>query len=267
VKTHLWGLESVRLGHRGAGMNSVVALGGNAELQRGDKPDAGVQVVHMRTAGQALAPLVSEHEVLICRVNGPQVGMLASERGSGRTLTRSSPLDDLVTQTAVDATDSAFGSPTKFVEPGHPKEQVVKMAGRAGGSVAVDGDYSHRVVASPEPLRIIERSSVAGRLDSAMVICPGRGGTAVTESSDHRLARVETAVDKYYVAAVPAITAGGDPLIVRTDVPAVMTSFRIADRRPRRAGRNRRYHRIANHTTRHATASRDRQANQPRTRS
>ncbi|MDT7574560.1 MAG: carbamate kinase, partial [Pseudonocardiales bacterium] len=35
----------------------MVALGGNALLERGEKPDAGVQLRHVRTAAEALAPL------------------------------------------------------------------------------------------------------------------------------------------------------------------------------------------------------------------
>jgi hypothetical protein len=38
------------------------ALGGNALLQHGDKPDAGIQLEHVRQAAQALAPLAWRHE-------------------------------------------------------------------------------------------------------------------------------------------------------------------------------------------------------------
>jgi carbamate kinase len=54
----------------------VVALGGNALLQRGEKPDAAVQLRHLHTAAQVLAPLAHEHELLICHATGPLVGLL-----------------------------------------------------------------------------------------------------------------------------------------------------------------------------------------------
>jgi len=38
-------------------MRIVGALGGNVLLQRGDRPDAGVQLVHVRAAAEALAPI------------------------------------------------------------------------------------------------------------------------------------------------------------------------------------------------------------------
>lgn len=235
-------------------MRIVVALGGNALVQRGDKPDAGVQLVHVRAAALALAPLANEHEVLICHGNGPQVGMLALESASDTSLTRPYPLDDLVaqtqgmigywliqslrnagvskpilsliTQTVVDADDPAFGAPTKFVGPGYSKEQAKKLADRHGWTVAADADHWRRVVASPEPQRIVEQESVTGLLDTGVVvICAGGGGAAVTVSSADQLAGVEAVVDKDYVAAMLAIAVSADRLIVLTDVAAVMTDF------------------------------------------
>jgi carbamate kinase len=63
----------------------VIALGGNALLARGDKPDATIQMAHLRTAAEAIAPLTAEHDVLICHGNGPQVGLLSLESETGPT--------------------------------------------------------------------------------------------------------------------------------------------------------------------------------------
>jgi carbamate kinase len=57
----------------------VVALGGNALLQRGEKPDAGIQEEHVNSACAALAPLARAHQLVITHGNGPQVGVLALE--------------------------------------------------------------------------------------------------------------------------------------------------------------------------------------------
>ena len=50
------------------GMRIVVALGGNALLERGQVPDAEAQVANIRRAMRALAPLVSPRflAILIC---------------------------------------------------------------------------------------------------------------------------------------------------------------------------------------------------------
>jgi carbamate kinase len=239
----------------------VVALGGNALLQRGDKPDAGVQLVHVRAAAQALAPLAVEHELMICHGDGPQVGMLALESASDSSLTRPYPLDDLVaqtqgmigywliqslrnagvskpilsliTQTQVDPDDPAFADPSKFVGPGYTHEQAEKLANQHGWNIAADGDRWRRVVASPQPQRIIEQDSITGLLDTgAVVICGGGGGAAVTVDNQGRLRGVEAVVDKDYVAAMIAIAVGADRLLVLTDVSAVMTDFGTPDAAP-----------------------------------
>jgi carbamate kinase len=60
-------------------MRVVIALGGNALLQRGEKPDADIQEKHVARAVGALAPLASSHQLVITHGNGPQVGALALE--------------------------------------------------------------------------------------------------------------------------------------------------------------------------------------------
>ncbi len=54
-------------------MKIVVALGGNALLRRGDKPDASTQIANVVAAAGELAKLAAEHEVVITHGNGPQV--------------------------------------------------------------------------------------------------------------------------------------------------------------------------------------------------
>ncbi len=237
-----------------ADIRIVVALGGNALLQRGDKPDAGVQLVHVRAAALALAPIANEHDLLICHGNGPQVGMLALESATDPTLTRPYPLDDLVaqtqgmigywliqslrnagvakpvlsliTQTLVDRADPAFTAPSKFVGPGYSHDQAQTLADQHGWSIAADGDRWRRVVASPQPDRVVEQESITALLDTgAVVICGGGGGAAVTEDNGGPLTGVEAVVDKDYLAAALAIAVSADRLLVLTDVAAVMTGF------------------------------------------
>src|SRR5260370_34707140 len=80
-------------------MRVVVALGGNALLERGERPDAVIQRRHVRQAAAALAPLAGDHQLVLCHGNGPQVGMLALESQADTSLSRAYPLDVLVAQT------------------------------------------------------------------------------------------------------------------------------------------------------------------------
>lgn len=235
-------------------MRVVVALGGNALLQRGDKPDAAIQIEHVRTAAEALAPLAAEHEVLLCHGNGPQVGLLALESQADQSLTRPYPLDalgaqtqgmigywlaqslrnagvtrpiaSLVTQTVVDLADTAFETPTKYVGAVYPRRVAEELAERHGWTVAADGVAWRRVVASPEPVRIVEQSSIDGLLQAGtLVICGGGGGVPVAQEAGGRLRGVQAVVDKDLTAAMLAVAVRADRLLVLTDVAAVMRHF------------------------------------------
>jgi carbamate kinase len=234
-------------------MRIVVALGGNALLERDEKPDASIQRRHVRRAARALAALANEHELIICHGNGPQIGLLAIESESDRGLTRPYPLDvlgaqtqgmigywlaqelrnagvvqsvvPLVTQTLVDAADPAFATPTKFIGPGYTEHHAKRVAAAHGWTVARDGANWRRVVPSPKPNRIVEHASIRQLLQMhAIVICGGGGGIPVIEDAGD-LVGVDAVVDKDLTAAMLAIDFTADRLLILTDVSAVMTGF------------------------------------------
>jgi carbamate kinase len=235
-------------------MRVVVALGGNALLQRGEKPDAGIQLEHIRQAAQALAPLAAKHELIICHGNGPQIGMLALESERDPMLTSPYPLDVLgaqtqgmigywlaqclrnagvtkpvltiVTQTLVSRSDPAFARPEKFVGPVYTHENAQQLADRHGWSIAADGGQWRRTVPSPTPLRIIEQESIEGLLRGEVVlICGGGGGVPVADDGSGQLSGIEAVVDKDLTAALLAIALHADRLLILTDVPAVMAHY------------------------------------------
>ena len=80
-------------------MRIVAALGGNALLERGEPPEAGLQEAHVVTAVRALAPLAAAHDLVITHGNGPQVGMLALESAHDPAIARPYPFDVLGAQT------------------------------------------------------------------------------------------------------------------------------------------------------------------------
>lgn len=231
-------------------MRIVVALGGNALLRRGENPDARVQQTHIDDAARALAPLIDDHEVIICHGNGPQVGLLAVESTADDTLVEPYPLDALgaqtqgmigywlaqslrnhsvarpavavVTQTVVDADDPAFRKPDKFIGPGYDDAQAAAAADRHGWQMAADGTTQRRVVASPAPVRLVEQRSIAALVDmGTLVICAGGGGAPVVEEASGRLRGVDAVVDKDHVAGMLARHLHADLLLVLTDVDGV----------------------------------------------
>jgi carbamate kinase len=232
----------------------VVALGGNALLERGERPDARVQQRHIRTAAHALAPLASRHTLVLCHGNGPQVGVLALESENDPELTHPFPLDALgaqtqgmigywlaqelgnagvaapavaiVTQTVVDREDPAFDAPTKFVGAGYPEQEARRLATEHGWTVARDTAGWRRVVASPQPRLVVELPTIRRLVESGTtVICGGGGGVPVVAGEHGWIDGAQAVIDKDLTAALLAIELGADRLMVLTDVDAVKQDF------------------------------------------
>ncbi|HYU67653.1 MAG TPA: carbamate kinase, partial [Jatrophihabitantaceae bacterium] len=235
-------------------MRVVIAIGGNALLERGQKPDAAVQRSNVVAAVRALAPLAEEHEVVLTHGNGPQVGLLALESAADPELELPYPLDVLgaqtqgmigywllqalqnalpgrqvaavVNQTLVSAADPAFASPTKFVGPVYDEATAHRISVERGWSVAHDGRYWRRVVPSPQPQRIVETRIVRQLLAAgAVVVCAGGGGVPVIRNEAGELQGVEAVVDKDLATALLAEALEADALLLLTDVPAVLRGF------------------------------------------
>ena len=80
-------------------MRVVVAVGGNALLERGEVPLAQTQEKNVAVAVRALAPLAADHDLVITHGNGPQIGLLANESSADPTLPAPYSLDVLGAQT------------------------------------------------------------------------------------------------------------------------------------------------------------------------
>jgi carbamate kinase len=239
----------------------MVALGGNALLRRGERPDAEPQRANVVRACTSLAPLAADHDLVVTHGNGPQVGVLALESAADPMLSRPFPLDPLgaetqgligywlvqglgnalpgrqvaalLTQCVVDLSDPAFAHPTKPVGPVYDEAEARRLAAERGWSVAADGTMWRRVVASPVPQRVVETSIIDQLVRSGVVVvCAGGGGIPVCEKADGTLSGVEAVIDKDLTAALLAEALGADALLLLTDVAAVETAFGQQDSVP-----------------------------------
>ncbi len=235
-------------------MRIVAALGGNALLRRGQKPDNDVQEQNVATAVAALAPLAAEHQLVITHGNGPQVGILALQSASDPHLTTPYPFDVLgaqtqgmigywllqamqnalpgrqvaaiINQTLVEANDPAFAAPTKFVGEVYSEEEARELARARGWTVKPDGDKWRRVVGSPKPQRVVETRLIRLLLQSgAIVVCAGGGGVPVIRNERGKLEGVEAVVDKDLTTSVLAEALEADVFLVLTDVAHVERGF------------------------------------------
>lgn len=241
-------------------MRIVAALGGNALLKRGQKPDAEVQEANIARAVGALAPIAEQHELVVTHGNGPQVGVLAMQSASDPNLTTPYPFDVLgaqtqgmigywllqamqnhlpgrqvaaiINQTLVEAADPAFDDPSKFVGEMYTREEAARLAAERGWVVKPDGTAWRRVVGSPRPQRVVETRLIRLLLESgAVVVCAGGGGVPVIRDTTGRLCGVEAVVDKDLTSAVLAEALDADVLLVLTDVLAVMENFGTPEQR------------------------------------
>jgi carbamate kinase len=238
----------------------VVALGGNALLRRGEPLTAEIQRRHAAQAMTLVAELAADHDVVLTHGNGPQVGLLALQALAYADVPPY-PLDVLgaesegmigyvleqelqnrlpertavtvLTQVVVDHDDPAFRRPTKPIGPVYTEEQARRLALELGWTVASDGGHFRRVVASPQPLRIVELSAIRMLVDAgAIVVCTGGGGIPVTMNGAGTLRGVEAVIDKDLAAELLARSLEADFLLMLTDVPAVMRDWGAPDARP-----------------------------------
>jgi carbamate kinase len=229
-------------------VRTVVALGGNALLRRGEPAEAAIQRAHVVEAAPALAALALREELVITHGNGPQVGLLALEAEAYKEVTpypldvlgaesqgmigyllaqalrRHLPEHDVVTvltQVLVDPHDPAFLQPTKPIGPVYTEREARRLAASRGWTIAADGESFRRVVASPEPIGIVELRAIERLVaPRSIVICAGGGGIPVAAGRDG-LYGVDAVIDKDLTAALLAEALEADRLLVLTDVPFV----------------------------------------------
>ena len=245
-------------------MRVVVALGGNALLQRGQALNAENQRENIRIAAGQLAEIHDNHQLIIAHGNGPQVGLLALmdaaytavdpypldvlgaetvgmigymiEQELGNII----PLDDrivtVLTQVVVDPADPAFEIPTKPVGPIYYQVQAEKLRKEKGWSMAADGAYFRRVVPSPLPQRIIELDAIRLLVDNGVVvICAGGGGIPTAHDEEQKLYGVEAVIDKDLAAALLSKELDADMFVMLTDVDKVYVDFGTRQQRAIRA--------------------------------
>ena len=230
-------------------MRLVVALGGNALLRRGEPLDSDVQRHNVRAAVGAIAELAESHSVVVTHGNGPQIGLLALQAESLRTA-RPFPLDvlgaesegmigyvieqelmnrlpdrpaaTLLTQVCVDPSDPAFARPSKPIGPVYDEEEANRLESITGWAFGPDGAGKRRLIASPEPIRIVEIRAIELLVEAGViVVCLGGGGIPVVETATSGLMGIEAVVDKDLAAALLASEISADALLLLTDVDAV----------------------------------------------
>ena len=247
------------------GKRIVIALGGNA--LGNNLPE---QMIAVKQTARAIVDLIQEgHQVIIAHGNGPQVGMIQKAMAE---LTRSDPdkyipcplsvcvamsqgyigydlqnalreelLDrgiskgvaTVLTQVEVDPADPAFVHPTKPIGAFMTREEADRMVAERGYDVIEDaGRGWRRVVASPQPVSIIEIESIRDMVNAGLVVVAcGGGGIPVYKTEGHHLKGAAAVIDKDFASCVLAQQVEADTLIILTAVEKVAVNFGKPDQK------------------------------------
>ncbi len=237
----------------------LLALGGNAMTNADGRARPEDQIAAATVAMAAVADLLAHDvDVVITHGNGPQVGNLLVKNELAASVVPPVPLDwcgaqtqatlgfilmnalesalsergierrtaALVTRALVDADDPGFQKPTKPIGRFLPAEQAIVLV-EHGEKWEDRGEKGwRRVVASPEPLEILDAPAVQTLVDDGyVVVANGGGGIPVVRDADGLLRGVEAVIDKDLGAALLARTVGADVLVIATDVPHAVLHY------------------------------------------
>lgn len=241
------------------GKRIVIALGGNALGK--NLPE---QMIAVKHTAKAIVDLIEQgNEVIIAHGNGPQVGMIQEamtqlnrfdpkkyipcplsvcvamsqgyigydlqnalrEEMLNRGIKKNAAT--VLTQVEVDKDDPAFKNPTKPIGSFMTEEEAKKMVAERGYNIVEDAGRGYRrVVASPQPVAIVELDTIRSLIETGnVVIACGGGGIPVFITEGNHLKGAAAVIDKDFAAARLAEQVNADALIILTAVEKVAIHF------------------------------------------
>ena len=237
----------------------VVSLGGNALGNNAEEQKKAL----IKVADAIVDLIINNNEVAIVHGNGPQVGMInlafetsketpnmpfpecgaMSEGYIGYHIQNAlynalkekkvnKTVSTVVTQVLVDPKDPLFLNPSKPIGSFYSKEEAERIAKEKGYIMKEDAGRGYRrVVPSPLPIDIIEKSAIKALMkDGQVVICAGGGGIPVV-NKDNKLEGVAAVIDKDYASSKLADLINADYLVILTAVDNVCINFNKPDQK------------------------------------
>jgi carbamate kinase len=238
----------------------VIALGGNALLQRDQKGSFDDQYQNVKGTVAKIADLLERgHKIVLTHGNGPQVGATLLRHEAAKNIVPPFPLDacgaetqgfigymiqqalrnelksrgidkfvvTMITRVIVDKHDSAFQNPTKPIGPFYTKEEADKVREQKPELVIKEdaGRGFRRVVPSPDPKIIAERLAIRALVDAGFVVVAcGGGGIPIIEENGNAVG-VEAVIDKDLAGQRLATLIGANIFIVLTDVNGAYVNY------------------------------------------
>lgn len=244
----------------------VIAIGGNSLIKDAQHQSVSDQYAAVVETVRHITDLLAKgYRIVITHGNGPQVGFILLRSEHSRGLVHQVPLDSIVadtqgalgyqiqqalenefrrrglakavatvvTQTLVDRRDPAFAKPSKPIGEFYTREQAEERQRVEQWHMIEDaGRGWRRVVASPQPVRVIESGLIRHLAQGGyVVIAAGGGGIPVVADADGMLSGVAAVIDKDLASAVLAAQIGADLLVISTAVEKVCLNFGTPNQR------------------------------------
>lgn len=238
---------------------AVVAVGGNALILDKKHEDVASQVGAVEQTCKHIADMIVQGwNVIVTHGNGPQVGFILRRNELAAGEVHQTPLDVIgadtqgsigymiaraldneftqrgiqrqvaavVSQVVVDGNDPGFTNPTKGIG-GFTTEDKARQFEKEGWMVKEDaGRGWRRMIASPQPLRIVEREAIKTLIDAGFIVVGvGGGGIPVVEDEHGMLKGVFAVIDKDRASALLAADLQVDLLLISTAVEKVAINF------------------------------------------
>jgi carbamate kinase len=248
---------------------AVIAVGGNALIEGGDRATIAEQFAAARRLVQPIRELVSAGwRVVLTHGNGPQVGFIkrrsdlvseiepglpslaldmcvadsqgsigyilaATLQGELRAAGLPQQVVALLTHTVVDSDDPAFRDPTKPIGSFYDEPTARRLAAKSGWTITEDsGRGWRRLVPSPRPVRIVEQDAIRTLVGAGfLVVAAGGGGIPVVEHRSGRYEGVEAVIDKDFASALLAAELDADVLCITTGVDRIALDYGRPDQR------------------------------------
>ena len=220
-----------------------------------------------RRTAQAVAEFANaDYEIVLTHSTGPQVGMIhtamtefalrhdgysatpmsvasAMSQGYigydlqnairseliGRGIYRS--VCTVLTQVAVDPYDEAFYRPSKIIGRLLSEEEAKAEEKKGNHVTKVEGGF-RRIVATPQPMEIIELDAIRALLEvGTLVVACGGGGIPVI-AQGNRLKGASAVIEKDTAAGFMAESLDADMLVILTGVSKVLLGYGTEEQRP-----------------------------------
>ena len=239
---------------------AVIGVGGNALIRSADKSSVEDQA---ETVVDTIAPIVTLIEegwkISLTHGNGPQVGNVLRrseiaadevatvsidyavadiqgavgfmfERAFTNEFKRRGMKNEaiaVITQVKVDPQDPAMSAPNKPIGQFYDQKTAERKAAENNWHIAEEiGQGWRRVVASPDPLEILELNQINTLVDADFtVITCGGGGIPVCQDASGDFKGIEAVIDKDLASSLLAAKLNADCFILTTSVEKVALDF------------------------------------------